>query len=68
MIMGGARTTVTDPAVQGPGVEGSLVEGPVVEGPVIEGLDAAVYVVPTDAPEADGTAFGSPRFGHPVRR
>ena len=60
MIMGGARTTVADPAVQGPGVEGSLVEGPVVEGPVVEGpvvegLDAAVYVVPTDAPEADGT-------------
>jgi L-alanine-DL-glutamate epimerase-like enolase superfamily enzyme len=24
-------------------------------GPVVEGLDAAVYVVPTDAPEADGT-------------
>ena len=28
---------------------------PVVEGPAVEGLDAAVYVVPTDAPEADGT-------------
>ena len=26
-----------------------------VQGPVINGLDAAVYVVPTDAPEADGT-------------
>jgi L-alanine-DL-glutamate epimerase-like enolase superfamily enzyme len=24
-------------------------------GPVVEGLDAAVYVVPTDTPEADGT-------------
>ncbi len=24
-------------------------------GPAVEGLDAAVYVVPTDAPEADGT-------------
>ncbi len=35
MIMGGAKTAVADPAVQG--------------------LDAAVYVVPTDAPEADGT-------------
>ncbi|MGD0924179.1 MAG: hypothetical protein ABR926_03210 [Streptosporangiaceae bacterium] len=23
--------------------------------PVVQGLDAAVYVVPTDAPEADGT-------------
>ena len=42
--MGGA-TTPADAAVQ----------GPVVEGPVVEGLDAAVYVVPTDAPEADGT-------------
>ncbi len=38
--MGGARTAVADPAVRGP---------------VVEGLDAAVYVVPTDAPEADGT-------------
>jgi len=28
---------------------------PVADGPVVEGLDAAVYVVPTDAPEADGT-------------
>ena len=28
---------------------------PAVEGPAVEGLDAAVYVVPTDAPEADGT-------------
>jgi hypothetical protein len=36
----GATTTAADPAVQGPAVEG---------------LDAAVYVVPTDAPEADGT-------------
>jgi L-alanine-DL-glutamate epimerase-like enolase superfamily enzyme len=27
----------------------------VVPGPRVEGLDAAVYVVPTDAPEADGT-------------
>jgi L-alanine-DL-glutamate epimerase-like enolase superfamily enzyme len=27
----------------------------VVPGPGVEGLDAAVYVVPTDAPEADGT-------------
>jgi L-alanine-DL-glutamate epimerase-like enolase superfamily enzyme len=26
-----------------------------VPGPVVAGLDAAVYVVPTDAPEADGT-------------
>jgi hypothetical protein len=24
-------------------------------GPEVEGLDAAVYVVPTDAPEGDGT-------------
>ncbi len=39
-MMGGARTVVADPAVRGP---------------VVEGLDAAVYVVPTDAPEADGT-------------
>ena len=30
-------------------------DGPVVQGPGVEGLDAAVYVVPTDAPEADGT-------------
>jgi len=36
----GATTTAADPA------------GP---GPVVEHLDAAVYVVPTDAPEADGT-------------
>ena len=48
--MGGARTTVADPAAQGP-----VVEGPLAEGPVLEGLEAAVYVVPTDAPEADGT-------------
>ena len=41
----GATTTAADPA--GP--------GPVVEEPVVEDLDAAVYVVPTDAPEADGT-------------
>ncbi len=47
--MGGA-TTAADAAVQGP-----VAEGPAVEGPVVEGLDAAVYVVPTDAPEADGT-------------
>ncbi|HEY7918417.1 MAG TPA: enolase C-terminal domain-like protein [Streptosporangiaceae bacterium] len=36
----GAATTAADAVVPGPGVEG---------------LDAAVYVVPTDAPEADGT-------------
>src|ERR1700735_5207987 len=48
--MGGARTTVADPAAQGP-----VVQGPLVEGPVVGGLDAAVYVIPTDAPEADGT-------------
>ena len=48
--MGGARAAVADPAGQGP-----QAEGPVVEGPTVEGLDAAVYVVPTDAPEADGT-------------
>ena len=47
--MGGA-TTAADAAVQGP-----VVEGPVAEGPAVEGLDAAVYAVPTDAPEADGT-------------
>jgi len=35
VMMGGARTTSADPAVQG--------------------LDAAVYAVPTDMPEADGT-------------
>jgi L-alanine-DL-glutamate epimerase-like enolase superfamily enzyme len=35
--------------------EATPVAGPVVEGPVVEGLDTAVYVVPTDAPEADGT-------------
>ncbi len=35
--MGGARRAVADPS------------GP---GPVLEDLDAAVYVVPTDAPEA----------------
>jgi L-alanine-DL-glutamate epimerase-like enolase superfamily enzyme len=45
VIMGGARTAVADPGGQ----------GPVVAGPVVAGLDAAVYVVPTDAPEADGT-------------
>jgi L-alanine-DL-glutamate epimerase-like enolase superfamily enzyme len=60
VIMGGARAAVADPAGQGPQaegpmVEGSVAEGPVVEGPTVEGLDAAVYVVPTDAPEADGT-------------
>jgi L-alanine-DL-glutamate epimerase-like enolase superfamily enzyme len=38
-VMGGAAT-VADAAVPGP---------------VVAGLDAAVYVVPTDAPEADGT-------------
>jgi L-alanine-DL-glutamate epimerase-like enolase superfamily enzyme len=38
--MAGARTAVADPAA---------------EGPVVEKLEAAVYVVPTDAPEADGT-------------
>ena len=38
--MGGATTAAADAVVPGPGVEG---------------LDAAVYVVPTDAPEADGT-------------
>jgi L-alanine-DL-glutamate epimerase-like enolase superfamily enzyme len=43
-VIGGA-TTAADPAMP----------GPVVEGPVLENLDAAVYVVPTDAPEADGT-------------
>ncbi len=37
--MAGARTAVADPAA----------------GPVVEKLEAAVYVVPTDAPEADGT-------------
>jgi L-alanine-DL-glutamate epimerase-like enolase superfamily enzyme len=50
VIMGGARAAVADPARQGP-----QAEGPVVEGPTVEALDAAVYVVPTDAPEADGT-------------
>jgi L-alanine-DL-glutamate epimerase-like enolase superfamily enzyme len=42
-VMGGATTAA------------SAAQGPVAEGPVVEGLDAAVYVVPTDAPEADGT-------------
>ena len=50
MIMGGARAAAADPAGQRP-----QAEGPVVEGPTVESLDAAVYVVPTDAPEADGT-------------
>jgi L-alanine-DL-glutamate epimerase-like enolase superfamily enzyme len=50
MSVMGATTTAADPAVPGP-----VVENPVVEGPVVENLDAAVYVVPTDAPEADGT-------------
>jgi L-alanine-DL-glutamate epimerase-like enolase superfamily enzyme len=45
MSVMGATTTAADPAVP----------GPVVEDPVVENLDAAVYVVPTDAPEADGT-------------
>jgi L-alanine-DL-glutamate epimerase-like enolase superfamily enzyme len=55
MSVMGATTTAADPAVPGPVVENPVVEGPVVEGPVVENLDAAVYVVPTDAPEADGT-------------
>ena len=46
----GATTTAADPAGPGP-----VVEDPVMEDPVVEDLDAAVYVVPTDAPEADGT-------------
>ncbi|HZC60503.1 MAG TPA: enolase C-terminal domain-like protein [Streptosporangiaceae bacterium] len=50
VIMGGARAAAADPAGQRP-----QAEGPVVEGPTVESLDAAVYVVPTDAPEADGT-------------
>jgi L-alanine-DL-glutamate epimerase-like enolase superfamily enzyme len=45
MSVMGATTTAADPAVP----------GPVVKDPVVEDLDAAVYVVPTDAPEADGT-------------
>ena len=40
-------------ATDGPG--GPVVEARRAEGPGVEGLDAAVYVVPTDAPEADGT-------------
>jgi L-alanine-DL-glutamate epimerase-like enolase superfamily enzyme len=55
MSVMGATTTAADPAVPGPVVENPVVEGPVVEDPVVENLDAAVYVVPTDAPEADGT-------------
>src|ERR1700733_11215115 len=46
----GATTTAADPAGPGP-----VVEDPVMEDPVVEDLDAAVYVVPPDAPEADGT-------------
>ena len=55
MIMGGARAAMAEPAGQGPVVELPMGEGPMVEGPTVEALDAAVYVVPTDAPEADGT-------------
>src|SRR3984957_13689645 len=50
MSVMGATTTAADPAGPGP-----VVEDPVMEDPVVEDLDAAVYVVPTDAPEADGT-------------
>ena len=52
--MSGA-TTAADATGPGPVVESPVVESPVVESPVVESLDAAVYVVPTDAPEADGT-------------
>jgi L-alanine-DL-glutamate epimerase-like enolase superfamily enzyme len=55
MSVMGEAATAADPAAQGPVVDGPVVDGPVVDGPVVEGLDAAVYVVPTDAPEADGT-------------
>jgi L-alanine-DL-glutamate epimerase-like enolase superfamily enzyme len=41
-------------SVTGPGA-GPGWPGPVSTAPAIEALDASVYVIPTDAPEADGT-------------
>ena len=51
----GATTTSADRAVPGPAAADPAVPGRVVGDPVVEDLAAAVYVVPTDAPEADGT-------------
>ena len=32
----------------------------IADAPALEGIETAVYVIPTDAPEADGTLAGPP--------
>lgn len=34
------------------------------DGPLLEDITAAVYVIPTDAPEADGTLAAAPNLRH----